>query len=541
MKIHLPNFIKEATWLVLFLPVYASSQPSSNIEEALKAGQFNKVRSMSEQILSQDTNNVKVLSCLGEYFFHAQKYDSAFYVFTKAKKKHPDDAYCKINLGKTLLQLNRENEATLYFQQAIKSNKKNAAVRVAVGFAYINGVIKNPEIAVAYADQARQLKQNLSDIYLLEGKVDLLKKDFNNAAMQFEQAVYFDSTTCEGRILLSTIYIQSHNYKEALSILNTSLEVNPYCTEALKTLGELYYQLGQYAKAIEAYKKYLATSEYTTEDEEKYAYCLFFNKDYRQALEEITKLSEREHDNRILYRITGYMQYEKGEYQIGKQALEKFFDISRPEQCIASDYLYYGKILLKLGIDSLAVCSFQKALSIDASNNECLYELARLFNREKQYNNAAKYYELYLKTIPIPQPSDIFLLGKTYYGAAGTATDSIRKNDALKKADSLFCIISRISPDSYLGYLWQARVNALLDPESITGLARPYYEKAISMMVTDTTKYKEELIEAYSYLGYYYFLKKDKENSQLNWGKILGIDPKNDKATKALKALKNAK
>jgi hypothetical protein len=48
----------------------------------------------------------------------------------------------------------------------------------------------------------------------------------------------------------------------------------------------------------------------------------------------------------------------------------------------------------------------------------------------------------------------------------------------------------------------------------------------------------KDLEEAYSYLGYFYFISKDKENSKMYWQKVQEINPTSDKAKKALENLK---
>ena len=48
---------------------------------------------------------------------------------------------------------------------------------------------------------------------------------------------------------------------------------------------------------------------------------------------------------------------------------------------------------------------------------------------------------------------------------------------------------------------------------------------------------KSVLIECESYLGYYYFLKKDYEQSKVFWNKILQIDPENPTAKQAVQGL----
>jgi tetratricopeptide (TPR) repeat protein len=61
-----------------------------------------------------------------------------------------------------------------------------------------------------------------------------------------------------------------------------------------------------------------------------------------------------------------------------------------------------------------------------------------------------------------------------------------------------------------------------------------YLEKALA----NNEKNLKDLEEAYSYLGYFYFISKDKENSKMYWQKVQEINPTSDKAKKALENLK---
>jgi tetratricopeptide (TPR) repeat protein len=121
---------------------------------------------------------------------------------------------------------------------------------------------------------------------------------------------------------------------------------------------------------------------------------------------------------------------------------------------------------------------------------------------------------------------EYFDLGKAYY----FMQDYV-------KADSAFNMLVMKVPDLAIAYFWQARVKTNFDPESEQGLAKPNYELFIQFSQEDTIKFKKELIEAYSYLGYYYYLKEDNANSKLYWQKVYALDPKNNQAIEALKSL----
>ncbi len=76
-----------------------------------------------------------------------------------------------------------------------------------------------------------------------------------------------------------------------------------------------------------------------------------------------------------------------------------------------------------------------------------------------------------------------------------------------------------------------------MDPESEQGLAKPYYEKTIEVILAKPEQDdsdKKVLVEAYSYLSYYYYLQydkskkaEDKANVKSYAEKVLQIDPEN--------------
>jgi hypothetical protein len=85
--------------------------------------------------------------------------------------------------------------------------------------------------------------------------------------------------------------------------------------------------------------------------------------------------------------------------------------------------------------------------------------------------------------------------------------------------------------------LFKARCIGLekIDPDQTKGIAKPYYEK-FTLLVTpeNIEKYKKQLIEAYSYLGSDYTIRKDTPQAHAAWKKVLEFDPENKKAKDGL-------
>ena len=272
----------------------------------------------------------------------------------------------------------------------------------------------------------------------------------------------------------------------------------------------------------------------------KYAYSLFLSKDYNKAQDIIKELSHNDPDNYIMLRLLSYMHYEKGEFDKSVETFTKFFNKVPTDKILSTDYEFYGKTLEHLNMDSLAIIQYQNVLLLDNTKIAMHETIAKLYFKNKLYANAANSFDNLIHSKQSPLPSEYFQLARSYYFAANSLndpTDTVNKKQYFLLADSIFNIVTTLSPNSYLGYLWRARANSMLDPETSTGIAKPYYEKTLEMIGAEPNAYPKEMIEIYSYMGYYYFLKDDIQASRTYWEKILEIDPSNSKAKDALKGL----
>ena len=110
----------------------------------------------------------------------------------------------------------------------------------------------------------------------------------------------------------------------------------------------------------------------------------------------------------------------------------------------------------------------------------------------------------------------------------------------ISRSDSTFAALSILQPTMTVVDMWAARSKASQDSTSENGLAKPYYEKLVQKVTTATTKSKNDnamLTEAYLYLGYYSYLKGQNSAAKEFYQKVLAIDPANEKAKVAYKAL----
>ena len=109
------------------------------------------------------------------------------------------------------------------------------------------------------------------------------------------------------------------------------------------------------------------------------------------------------------------------------------------------------------------------------------------------------------------------------------------------KADATYAKLGEAYPEQidYANFM-RARLAGAMDPDSEKGLAKPFYQAIVDHLATSTTRDSgdnQRLIEAYRYLGSYYYLNNDEATSIANFKKILEIAPDDEAAKTALEAL----
>ena len=156
------------------------------------------------------------------------------------------------------------------------------------------------------------------------------------------------------------------------------------------------------------------------------------------------------------------------------------------------------------------------------------------------FENGTKYYDLYLAGKDKPSAYDIAGLA-TIYQKMGADKTGDEQAAAFAKADATYAKLGETYPEQidYANFM-RARLAGAMDPDSEKGLAKPFYQAIVDHLGNADNRDSGDnmrLIEAYRYLGSYYYLNKDEATSIANFKKILEIAPDDEAAKAALEAL----
>jgi len=560
------NTTKVLVFFTFISSAFLSVAQNSTAQKYYEMNQYKKAK--SAYIAGLKTNNTAIdWLYLGKIYSNEKNLDSAKICFSNAAHASPDSPLAIV--AGASVQIISGDKAQAKIDLA-KAEKTAAARKDVQAFIEIAQVLFEAGDSTGWMDclnQASQLDNKNPLPFIVAGNIYAnLNNDareisaLGNASGRYEQALYFDPQNIFAMNALASIYLRIQRYADAEKYLNSIMDLDSNYIPALKNLGELFYSVGRYTKASYYYGRYISLAEFTDADLQRYSIILYFNKEYEKSNSYIQSLLKQDSSNPVLNRLNGYTLYELGKYKEGLDAMNTLFDIrkssSDTSKIIASDYAYLGKLQAKTGNDTASIGNLLKAISMDSANTAGLYEdMARCYEHQKKYINAIASYNSFIKASNADVTSaTYFSIGKDYLILINDSTlDSLKKNEYINNADSAFAKVILISPSSHLGFLWHARTMAAKDPETTLGLAKDDYEKTLTILEAkgNNEKYKNELIESYRYLGYFYFLKFEnakKEHNQEStvlfkdlsvsyWNKLLSVDPSNEVASQALKAL----
>jgi len=476
---------------------------------------------------------------LGNIYFSENKLDSSEIYFKKGLVGQKLSVLNTIGLAMLKIKSNPK-VADIEIQNVLKlpTSKKNPDYFIAAANAYLaNNQIDQ---AIIYRDKAKSIKLKYAPLSVLAGDIELANKNVGNACSNYEVAILYDPNCEEAYIKYARAY-KNVNTPLAIDMLNRLKQREPSFLLVDKELADIYYLNNDFDKAAKLYENYLQSGNSNVQDLTKYAMTLFLNKNYTKSLEIANLGLIKAPRNPGFNRLALYNNVALEKYDDALKSADLFFNKSDNPDISYYDYTYYGQALRATKQYDLAIDQFKNALKLDSTQVGFWKDISDMYNEKTDYKNAITSYERYMNSLSVDKRNSdvIYDLGRLYFSLGNSKTDSANvKKTALIKADSVFAKVISLEPTEYRGYIWRARTNFSLDPETLQGLAKPYYDQTLTIVEAKAdARYNPVILECSRFLGYYYFLKKDYIQSKVYWNKILVIDPTNDMAIKAIEGI----
>ncbi|MDR3667172.1 MAG: tetratricopeptide repeat protein [Ignavibacteriaceae bacterium] len=519
---------------LLFIYSSASGQSIDIGKKFLKNESFSKAEQDFKSLATQN-NDPEAWYYLGETYFEKENFDSAKIAYQNGIKSKSDFGLNYAGLAKVLYNEKNIPEADKNIAEAMKiADEKNVKILQAVADAYINGgkdlSIKAKDIIDQAIAANKKSKKKDKMNFILLGNMYNVENNGSAAVENYKKAIDIDSSA-EAFVSIGKIFEIIRNYGEAELSYQQAMKVEPDYSVAYKGLAELMFTEHKYSEAIDNWKKYIALSENTPENLKRLINYVYLSKDYKSAIELINEFLQNDSRNSYMLHMLAYSYTQLNDVNNGIPAFNKYFSVAKDSEIVESDYEYYSKLLVTAKQDSLAIIQLQKAISMDTSKTaELSGNLAGEYFKLKKWDNVISSYNTKIKLTGGLSPKEYFDLGRAYYLDSNWV-----------QADSAFSKITQAQPELIIGYVWRARSNAQLDISSEKGLAKPFYEKVVSIGEKDSLKNKADLLDAYHYLGYYYYLQKDNATAKSYFQRALMLSPDDPVALDAVKNIGHEK
>ena len=522
-----------AAALILFSAQTTFAQSEEAGMKAMRAENFNSAKNIFRAILQSNNTDPKNYFNFGEALYANDQFDSAKMMYQAGLALNQRSLPNMIGIGKCLLNAGQKEEAIKNFNKALDIAKTaDIPTDVLIEQAYIVSEKNSmPDAAIDLLNKKKEINDKSALLYEALGDAYNFKNDGGNAVSSYEAAIQNDPNRATALTKIGEIYVRAKNYEVAIEDFNKALTLEPGFPPAHRELSDLYFRAGKFDKAKTEFDEYLKNADQTIETKIRSAKILYKSERYDDAINAINEVLKVQPNNFIMYRLLAYSYTKQNKMTDAETQFQQYFQKVPAKEILATDYSNYAKALSADGKDSLAVVEMTNAMNSDNSMDFTPDILISYF-KQKKYADAAKQFEKTVaKNSNITDPNIFYYAAKSYYNLG-----------RYKDADSAYSIVTKLSPKYAPGTWGRVRCALQLDSTNANYMAKPYYEKFLSIVKLDDPKYKANIIEAYHYLADYSFTKEnDNEKAKDYCQKVLALDPDDKQAQDVIKGMNEKK
>jgi tetratricopeptide (TPR) repeat protein len=228
---------------------------------ALNTGDISSARTSLFKIENYQDNH-EALYLLAVCHALANDFSKAEELFIKAiNLSEPTDALLG-NLGLAQLHQKKFREAIDSYLRAVEINPGfyDALVNLSSSYDFLN----NNDLAVSYAQKAHRLNQNNPVTLNILAKHAVAKDKLKEAITLYNSSLTMQPDLTQTYAQLSNAYFLAKNYKLAEEILNQGLTRHAGNSDLTNSLGSFYASRNRHEEAIEEFKKVLSRDKRNT-------------------------------------------------------------------------------------------------------------------------------------------------------------------------------------------------------------------------------------------------------------------------------------
>lgn len=326
----------------LFLKILADVD-----REAMKSGTASKIfKAVNNDYDTRHKKAVKELSKLvrknrdyyplyilqGAALYNLEKPQEAEAAYSKAVELAPDAALPLIHRGGFYTREEEYEAAVADFDEALKRDPADQAVRFGRGFASClardyDSAIKDFNAALAgHPDWAKS--SIVLEAFYNRGALRLERKSFRGAIRDFDRAIQLDPEYAESYLSRGLAYRGMKKYSKAISEMTIAIHRKPDYTEAYFQRALTHIKRKHYSRAAADMKKVIELQPGNAKFESKLGECYYKQRKYKLAIRRFDKAVKLDANYFWAYYWKGYASKYLGKSRSAVLAFQKFLSLA---------------------------------------------------------------------------------------------------------------------------------------------------------------------------------------------------------------------
>lgn len=442
------------------------------------------------------------------------------------------------------LNMEDPDKANKVFMKLIKKIAKSKEDLVSVGSYFLDH--NNFPAAKQCADKVYDLAADYVPGLMFSGEVYMVSRNYGAAGQKFDEVLLIDSTNVNALKRNAFVY-KNVNPFVAREMLARIKRLEPQYYQADKDLGDIQYKADEYKEAVKSYESYYKlvpkdTANLDIRSCENFLMSLYATANFNRILELLPELQPLAPEDMVFKRMEFFANVNKI-----AESLDYDGAIAKAEKSMAYltgkeyadsaytylDYEYAASLMKEKGDLPAAINYYQQALTCDGTKAVGHKEVATLYRRNKQYDQAISAYKKYMELRGEKlELTDHFGLGQHYLAAMQQdSLDEAKRNEYMTAGDAAFLKVLEEMPTYYKAVLMRAAIH-ITDGNKPEEEPRKLYEEALKMMESEGEDANPSRFTCHRYLSFYAIQKDDYAMARTHVDAMLKIEPANEMALK---------
>jgi predicted O-linked N-acetylglucosamine transferase (SPINDLY family) len=235
----------------------------SQAVQCFRAGDLNRAKQITENILVNQPSNFDALHLLGVINAIGGANDEAELLYKKALHINATHEELRVNLTFALVAVGKFEEALISIEKVLLSNRRNAIAHFTHG--NILRALKRQGEALASFDRALSINPDYAKAWANRGVTLNELKRYDEAIANFDKALGINPDSVEAWCNRGIAFGALKGYDEALANYDKAISINPESAEAWSNRGNVLGDLKRHGAALASFDKALSINSESAE------------------------------------------------------------------------------------------------------------------------------------------------------------------------------------------------------------------------------------------------------------------------------------